>query len=437
MLKSVPTEVEEFFSVRGNFILAVKGPAGAGKTIFALECLRQLSSSDSCIYLSARVDPSALYSQHPWVKDFLPPQNVVDATAQPPPYSGGISEAIRYGSLPEFMRELYRRVSSLKGEKPLVVVDSFDAVCQAAGEDIGKATSLIAWLTRKISVKAILVSESDEKTLDYTVDGIVELRSSIVDSRLVREMWLRKLRGVNISSPVYLFTLAGGRLKLMERIELESELEKKAVDQPEVRLEAPEELSPPLRDVMLVEYEPKARLTAAYTLISPMILAAAKSGMGVVLVAPSIPRAREIEKYFSKYCERNMMKLIPLQAVAGEGAYWRLLEDIARNVDELRSETGSVLLIVSYSGLIELLGEEPANKAVSSLVTKAREESDAMIFTSDRPAPAVEGRAGRIVKVYNLHGYTLVAGEKPWTPLHSISIAREGDGVVVKLTPML
>ena len=437
MLKSVPTEVEEFFSVRGNFILAVKGPAGAGKTIFALECLRQLSNPESCIYLSARVDPSALYSQHPWVKEFLPPQNVVDATAQPPPYSGGISEVIRYGSLPEFLRELYRRVSSLKGEKPLVVVDSFDAVCQAAGEPLSKATSLIAWLTRKINIKAILVSESDEKTLDYTVDGIVELRSNIVDSRLVREMWLRKLRGVNISSPVYLFTLAEGRLTLIERLEVDGELKKKAVDQPVVELKIPRGLSLPLHDVTLVEYEPKARLTAAHTLITPVMLAAAKLGIGVVLVAPGIPKVKEIEKYFVKYCKSEMMKLIPLQTIAGEGAYWRLLEDIARTVDELKARSKGVLLVVSYSRLVELLGEESANKAVGELIVKARERGDAIILTSDRPASAVEGRARRIVRVYNLHGYTLVAGEKPWTPLHSISITREENKMVVKLTPLL
>src|SRR5439155_23635031 len=63
-----------------------------------------------------------------------------------------------------------------------------------------------------------LVSEHPETnpTLYQLADAIVVLHQRVIDDRRVRELAIRKLRGVPIRQERYLFTLAGGRLRYLE-----------------------------------------------------------------------------------------------------------------------------------------------------------------------------------------------------------------------------
>jgi hypothetical protein len=64
----------------------------------------------------------------------------------------------------------------------------------------------------------ILVSEHPETdtTLDQLADAILIAHQRVTDDRRVRELEVRKLRGIPIRQERYLFTLAGGRFRYIE-----------------------------------------------------------------------------------------------------------------------------------------------------------------------------------------------------------------------------
>lgn len=91
----IPEEILKFSSLKENQILLVKGAPGAGKTTFALKCLKILANPGCGIYYTAKITTEKIYSRYPWIKDTLTPENIVDATKTPqvlpkPPGGGDV-----------------------------------------------------------------------------------------------------------------------------------------------------------------------------------------------------------------------------------------------------------------------------------------------------------------------------------------------------------
>src|SRR5437773_6926415 len=77
--------------------------------------------------------------------------------------------------------------------------------------------SLMAVL-EETGARLILVSEHSEAntTLDQLADAILILRQKAIDDRRLRELEIRKPRGVPIRQDQYLSTPAGGRFQYLE-----------------------------------------------------------------------------------------------------------------------------------------------------------------------------------------------------------------------------
>src|SRR5437016_3227980 len=69
----IPREVVEFFNAAGGHSLIVKGPAGTGKTTFALQLTEELGEVTASHYLSSRVSDESLFRQFIWLKERLKP----------------------------------------------------------------------------------------------------------------------------------------------------------------------------------------------------------------------------------------------------------------------------------------------------------------------------------------------------------------------------
>src|SRR2546427_148060 len=69
----IPREIVEFFNAPGGHSLIVKGPAGTGKTTFALQLTEALGEVTASHYLSSRVSDESLYRQFTWLKDRIKP----------------------------------------------------------------------------------------------------------------------------------------------------------------------------------------------------------------------------------------------------------------------------------------------------------------------------------------------------------------------------
>src|SRR5919197_1298387 len=178
----IPREVVEFFNAPGGHSLIVKGPAGTGKTTFALQITEELDEVNASHYLSSRVSDESLFRQFAWLKDRLKPA--------------------------------YEFVDKRLPERSLVLIDSIDAL----GEHYGLPASRLITVLQKDLVEGskqnvlYVLESSGETRLDYLGDGVLSLASTEYQGRRLRVLTIEKLRGQQVRQHRYLYTLEGGRL---------------------------------------------------------------------------------------------------------------------------------------------------------------------------------------------------------------------------------
>lgn len=217
---TVPQEIMTFLSKSGGQTLLIKGRAGSGKTILSLSLIKACRTDG--IYLSTRVGPEDLYQDCPWITDQLVKNNIIDATnplrEKMPVHERDFSEVLKYGSKEDFVVALYERVAHLS--KPVVVIDSWDAVVSHLPTTEERAEKAVIELCKETGTNLILVGEKPEETkLDYLMDGVVNLERTRLDNRRLRIIRLQKLRGVEIHQSQYLFTLENGMFRSFGRFD--------------------------------------------------------------------------------------------------------------------------------------------------------------------------------------------------------------------------
>ncbi|MEM2143906.1 MAG: gas vesicle protein GvpD P-loop domain-containing protein [Candidatus Jordarchaeaceae archaeon] len=211
--KYVPNEILSLLE-KGGYSLHIKGSAGTGKTTLALEIAKSMSSKGSVIYLSTRVSPERVINQFPWVREFLEENNILDAKL------GQISPDVpkdvlfEYTEQPEFLKLINAKIQMSEKRPVTVIVDSLDAL--KAHLNISEANltleSNLLELGEKTSTNMLFVTEnSSESKLDYLTDEVVRLEREVLNKRLVRKIYLEKIRGEKIHQPYYLFTLKDSR----------------------------------------------------------------------------------------------------------------------------------------------------------------------------------------------------------------------------------
>ena len=211
----IPDEIRTFFEGDYGQTLLIKGMPGTGKTAFALTLLSTLKGNGA--YLSTRVDPDTLYQQHPWIKDEIAADNILDAT-QSERERATRTQAItikplKYTNVPDFLKAVYIRTEKMT--KPIIIIDSWDAVASYTGyyeqREREKLEHNLCDFSRKTKTKIILLVEYTGQTaLDYLVDGVILVESDLYYERRLRRMVMQKLRGCQISNPVCLFSLDNG-----------------------------------------------------------------------------------------------------------------------------------------------------------------------------------------------------------------------------------
>ena len=202
----MPDELVRFIQ-RDTYSLLIKGLAGTGKTTLALTILKALGSKNNFFYISTRISPKQLFQYYPWLNKFV---------EQPKPTNPG--EAPEHGMITSFEdarldepESLFERITNqlMDIKSPLIIIDSWDAIASFMDKEarLNNERVLQTWRERA-GAKLIFISEhSDDTTLDFLVDGIVELKQSYHESMRVREIFLLKLRGVRIERTSYIYTL--------------------------------------------------------------------------------------------------------------------------------------------------------------------------------------------------------------------------------------
>lgn len=194
-----------------GYTLLLKGAPGTGKTTYAITLLQRICDGNAKgVYISTRIDPMALYRQFPGLEEQVPRKNVIDAT------QSEFSEAeaqVLYEDLTSFLRSVYSVVA--EENVTVLIIDSWDAVSFQIGkgdQNIEKLETSMLDIARKTRTHLILISEyTAEKRLDYLVDGILRFEKVQIDARIVRKVFIDKMRGIQVPHSNYPFTLEGGK----------------------------------------------------------------------------------------------------------------------------------------------------------------------------------------------------------------------------------
>jgi KaiC/GvpD/RAD55 family RecA-like ATPase len=202
----IPEDLLHFIR-RDTYSLLVKGFAGTGKTTLALTLLNVLGIKNNFFYISTRISPKQLFQYYPWLKDFIE-QSKPQGTSLARDHE--VMSSFEDARLDE-PESLFERITNqlMDIKSPIIIIDSWDAIASFMDREarLNNERVLQTWRERA-GAKLIFISEQPaDTTLDFLVDGIVELKQSYYNSVKMRQIFLQKLRGTRIKRPSYLYTL--------------------------------------------------------------------------------------------------------------------------------------------------------------------------------------------------------------------------------------
>ena len=203
----IPTELIDFLK-RETYSLLIKGGPGTGKTTLALTILRVLNINKNCLYISTRISPEQLFKYYPWLESFFGKsiKSELDETSEPETNTPVFVDA-RLDEPGSLFERITNQLMDVRA--PTIIIDSWDAIGYFMDKEalMNNARVLQTWRERSGAKIIFIAEDQKDPTLDFLVDGIIELQQKHHDNRIVREILLSKLRGVRINKPSYIFTL--------------------------------------------------------------------------------------------------------------------------------------------------------------------------------------------------------------------------------------
>lgn len=319
-LPVVPPEILRFFREPRPRTLTVRGEPGSGKTSLALATLAAYPGFRA--FVSTTVDRDSLLHQFPWLSDarqspvelveflrFRSPalDSAVDISEMRTALQARASDLVDVASVLSLPPALHQLLSAHADEPKMVAVDSWEAWI---GNLLGPTSSAFdvpttRWeLERTIlgqilrtGAHVLLVAERSEPSrFDYVADEVVTLTASELEGRRERWIALSKLRGTEVESPSYPFTLEGGKFRCIVPQRLPTAGPFQVGDEPDPSPSDPS-LWPGLSAVAgwfgrippmgytLIETDSETPVLSLWRLAAPAVLAALRAG-GRALVRP-------------------------------------------------------------------------------------------------------------------------------------------------------
>ena len=208
----IPHELKEFVK-NETYSLLIKGSTGTGKTTLALTILRTLDTKNF-FYISTRNSPKQLLNYYPWLSKFVKGSEMnINYSNQDEQYEYACFEDARLDEPESLFERITNQLMDVK--TPIIIVDSWDSVASLMDNEarLNNERVLQTWRERA-GAKLIFTTEGVyESSLQYLVDGVVDLSYFYRDEVRLRELRLIKLRGIRIKRASYIFSLAGGILR--------------------------------------------------------------------------------------------------------------------------------------------------------------------------------------------------------------------------------
>jgi KaiC/GvpD/RAD55 family RecA-like ATPase len=493
----IPREVVEFFNSPGGHSLIVKGPAGTGKTTFALQITEELDKVAASHYLSSRVSDESLYRQFAWLKDRLKPAGLMvgpkarsgskvarfaldqlegkiaegkeGEDAEPETIGSGevkgnFLEVTLGFDLPE-LEAAYDFVDHRLPERSLVLIDSIDAL----GEHYGVPASRLITVLQKDLVEGsrqnvlYVLESSGETRLDYLGDGVLSLASTEYEGRRLRVLTIEKLRGQQVRQHRYLYTLEGGRLTAFDvreevrpaKLQIWKAVPDLAKDRASIGLEALDRLTGGLTRGRVVAVEISSAVPADYVdwLRTAIICNSVVQNRGVAHVPPRKGSAEFLRELVGSHVPEGAFEThVRVFESATLG-----VADVSRNVMhmegtnvgadlkwsnvefQLPKSERPFLALFSFDTLESIHGEKVVEE-MSGLFSTVRRAKDLFVgfaTPGSRSAARLENLAHIVLHLDSVNGSVVLYGAKPYTELFSLSWDWSGGTPKAILRPIV
>ncbi len=480
----IPTEIIEFFNAPGGHSLIVKGPAGTGKTTFALQLTEELGEVGASHYLSSRVSDESLYNQFPWLRERLKP-----ATLQMGPRPPGATTKVERTALDQIegrieageetgeeeagaralgsgevkdgfievpigvdlpeIEAAYEFVDRRLPARSLLLIDSIDALAEHYGVAASKLMNVVQRdLVEGSRQNVLFVLEGGGETrLDYLGDGVVSLTATEHAGRRLRSMTIEKLRGQQIRQHKYLYTLDGGRLTafdISERARMAKprpwkahpDVSKDAVSTGLLALDA---ITGGLSRGRVVAFEISNSVPSEYVdwLRSAMICNFVAQGRGVAHVPPrkgTVDYLRElISPHLEPHAIDSHVRVFESASLGGLEPSPNTLPLEGHHVESdlkwsnveyhLPKSDRPFLALMAFDTLESVYGDKVLEEMTGVLasVRRARDVFVGFVTPQSASATKLENLASVVFRLESINGSVVLYGEKPYTELFALS----------------
>src|SRR5579883_1307451 len=410
--------LQSFLERRGHTLL-IKGLAGTGKTTLSLHLLSELGKGKG-VYISSRVSEEKLAKQIPWMKkEALTKQSdFIDVRVDSP---AAVLETI--------MLLVYQK------KVPVIVLDTWDGLAKEM-EPVERlrAEKTLTAIADSSETRMIFVSEEPGMTtMDYMVDGIVELTRSEEYSRVFREIELKKLRGTSITQQRYLYTLLGGKFKHFAPYREADYDDGYSFGSREL-----DEILLPLRHgtSLVIEYGERVPYSAIRLIEYPLVANFLNLGRAAVMIPLLGASVKELSQHLARCVDADAMKERLRIAVSseymsdGEKQFYNIGKSRVRNehgsfaeeVEKIRkkSKDKHLLVVDSISFLENRFATESEEllESLSHRVIQTQSNGDAVVFllnSFSKLRDRILTMTDRHIKLMVKDRSVVLMGEKPAT----------------------
>jgi len=445
-MKMIVHDVLRAFEKINGYTILVKGSPGTGKTTFAVTLLEEVCSKGGGkgVYISTRVDPETLYKQFPRISEFVPAGNILDATQSE--FVEDKSKHLRYEDFASFLRAVFTKVE--EKDVSILIVDSWDAIHSQIGGDAEKLNVSMLDIARKPETNLVLISEKEEEEkLDYLVDCILLFKQEREDERLVRRVFIQKMRGIPIKEQMNLFTLHDGRFThVTSNIALVRAKKERIPNKDALFSSGIMALDDILGGgypnggfILLEVAKESVGLESYWQIVLQTVANFLHNDMGVLVIPEEGLDAEFIKESIANYVEEAKIRNVKvINADAGSDNLSEYFNSYMEEYNKLKGKGKHCLHVIGLTKM-NFFDENDVRVHLSELIVRNHHNGDLMIGLM-RPSTVLSGEIKEMASIYlkmtQIDGVVCMYGIRPRTCIYGLS-QELGEFLEIKLTPIV
>ena len=465
----IPTELIDFLK-RETYSLLLKGSAGTGKTTLALTILRTLNIDKNCLYISTRVSPDQLFKYYPWLGSFF--GKSVKAELEETSEFETDAPVFVDARLDE-PGSLFERITNqlMDVRAPVIIIDSWDAIGYFMDKEalMNNARVLQTWRERSGAKIIFVAEEQKDATLDFLVDGIVELQQRYYDNRIVREIFLSKLRGVRINRPSYIFTLNNNVFRSYEPYRpsdyvISNVQDKNPEDAPQTFSNSHIKTGYPELDRILgdglhkksfvnVELDSNINAKVILAFLGKIISNFASTGNPVLLQPFEGINHEYLKKYLESCLSKNAMRMLEISQftnkskdlsveITNHPSSIQQLDSAKKDIVKIQKKyPKKLLLAIVGSDLSHESHTGDMRKQIKQQIESIKSKTDLFILVTRHSQDNIQEKLSKISDMYlsvsEINDTLFLKSKIPWSHLYAIVTNRNSGFPKISLEPIV